>query len=193
LALKRSDLAHSWTVLKDYGNMSSATALFVLERALASGAKGRHLLGAFGLLGLFRDPRPVNVARSANSGRHTERRISETEKVRRSIELASAPPVDAPAKRPSVALVVAVVLTAILEVLDITIVSVATPHMLGSLGAYLLSRVCSGGYATARPSLGTAGAETASCALHHGIHRLIGAMRHVLESHHVDGSAIARR
>jgi alkylresorcinol/alkylpyrone synthase len=28
--------------------MSSATALFVLERALASGAKGRHLLGAFG-------------------------------------------------------------------------------------------------------------------------------------------------
>jgi alkylresorcinol/alkylpyrone synthase len=48
LALKRSDLAHSWAVLKDYGNMSSATALFVLERALASGAKGRHLLGAFG-------------------------------------------------------------------------------------------------------------------------------------------------
>jgi DHA2 family multidrug resistance protein len=32
-------------------------------------------------------------------------------------------------------LVVAVVLTAILEVLDITIVSVATPHMLGSFGA----------------------------------------------------------
>jgi alkylresorcinol/alkylpyrone synthase len=48
LPLKPSDLAHSWSVLKDYGNMSSATALFVLERALASGAKGRHLLGAFG-------------------------------------------------------------------------------------------------------------------------------------------------
>jgi alkylresorcinol/alkylpyrone synthase len=48
LALNRSDLAHSWAVLKDYGNMSSATALFVLERALASEAKGRHLLGAFG-------------------------------------------------------------------------------------------------------------------------------------------------
>jgi alkylresorcinol/alkylpyrone synthase len=46
--LRAEDLAHSWAVLKDYGNMSSATALFVLERALASGAKGRHLLGAFG-------------------------------------------------------------------------------------------------------------------------------------------------
>ncbi|MGZ5849669.1 MAG: MFS transporter, partial [Methyloceanibacter sp.] len=38
------------------------------------------------------------------------------------------------AKRPSVALVVAVVLTAILEVLDITIVSVAIPHMIGTFG-----------------------------------------------------------
>jgi len=46
--LKRSDLAHSWAVLKDYGNMSSATALFVLERALVSGARERHLLSAFG-------------------------------------------------------------------------------------------------------------------------------------------------
>jgi alkylresorcinol/alkylpyrone synthase len=42
------DLAHSWAVLRNYGNMSSATALFVLERALAAGVKGRHLLGAFG-------------------------------------------------------------------------------------------------------------------------------------------------
>jgi len=40
-----------------------------------------------------------------------------------------------PVKRPPVALVVAVVLTAILEVLDITIVSVAMPHMLGAFGA----------------------------------------------------------
>ena len=48
LNLGPEDLAHSWSVLKDYGNMSSATALFVLERALASGAQGRHLLGAFG-------------------------------------------------------------------------------------------------------------------------------------------------
>jgi len=38
-------------------------------------------------------------------------------------------------KRPSIALVIAVVLTAILEVLDITIVSVAIPHMLGTFGA----------------------------------------------------------
>jgi len=44
-------------------------------------------------------------------------------------------PIEEPVKRPSVALVVAVVLTAILEVLDITIVSVAIPHMLGAFGA----------------------------------------------------------
>ena len=37
--------------------------------------------------------------------------------------------------KPSVALVVAVILTAVLEVLDITIVSVAIPHMLGTFGA----------------------------------------------------------
>jgi DHA2 family multidrug resistance protein len=43
------------------------------------------------------------------------------------------PPREQP--KPSVALVVAVVLTAILEVLDITIVSVAIPHMLGTFGA----------------------------------------------------------
>jgi DHA2 family multidrug resistance protein len=40
-----------------------------------------------------------------------------------------------PPPRPSIALVIAVVLAAILEVLDITIVSVAIPHMLGSFGA----------------------------------------------------------
>lgn len=40
-----------------------------------------------------------------------------------------------PKKGPSIALVVAVVLTAFLEVLDITIVSVAMPHMLGAFGA----------------------------------------------------------
>ena len=37
--------------------------------------------------------------------------------------------------KPSGALVIAVVLTAVLEVLDITIVSVAIPHMLGTFGA----------------------------------------------------------
>jgi len=36
-------------VLRDYGNMSSATVLFMLERALAAGANGRHLIAAFGI------------------------------------------------------------------------------------------------------------------------------------------------
>lgn len=48
LGLERRSMAHSWDVLRDFGNMSSATALFVLARALAEGAKGRHLLAAFG-------------------------------------------------------------------------------------------------------------------------------------------------
>jgi alkylresorcinol/alkylpyrone synthase len=48
LGLTRDDLIHSWEVLRQYGDMSSATALFILERALASGASGRHLLAAFG-------------------------------------------------------------------------------------------------------------------------------------------------
>ena len=50
------------------------------------------------------------------------------------------PPKEPPAlpphhQRPPVALVIAVVLTAILEVLDITIVNVAVPHMLGAFAA----------------------------------------------------------
>ena len=40
-----------------------------------------------------------------------------------------------PFKRPPIPLVIAVVLTAVLEVLDITIVNVALPHMLGAFGA----------------------------------------------------------
>ncbi|MBY0558964.1 3-oxoacyl-[acyl-carrier-protein] synthase III C-terminal domain-containing protein [Hyphomicrobium sp.] len=48
LGIDRALLAHSWDVLRDFGNMSSATALFILERAMASGDKGRHLLAAFG-------------------------------------------------------------------------------------------------------------------------------------------------
>jgi alkylresorcinol/alkylpyrone synthase len=48
LGIDRTRLTHSWSVLRDYGNMSSATALFVLERALNAGARGRHLLAAFG-------------------------------------------------------------------------------------------------------------------------------------------------
>jgi DHA2 family multidrug resistance protein len=45
------------------------------------------------------------------------------------------PPPLPPSERPPLPLVVAVVLTAVLEVLDITIVNVAIPHMLGAFGA----------------------------------------------------------
>ncbi len=48
LGLSKHDLRHSWDVLRECGNMSSATALFILERALRSGAGGPHLLAAFG-------------------------------------------------------------------------------------------------------------------------------------------------
>jgi alkylresorcinol/alkylpyrone synthase len=48
LGLEREQFVHSWDVLRAYGNMSSATALFVLERALKAGARGPHLLAAFG-------------------------------------------------------------------------------------------------------------------------------------------------
>jgi alkylresorcinol/alkylpyrone synthase len=48
LGLPPDGLEPTRTTLRDYGNMSSATALFVLERAIASGRRGRHLLAAFG-------------------------------------------------------------------------------------------------------------------------------------------------
>jgi alkylresorcinol/alkylpyrone synthase len=48
LGLKPAQLEHSWEVLRAYGNMSSATVLFVLDRALKAGARGPHLLAAFG-------------------------------------------------------------------------------------------------------------------------------------------------
>lgn len=48
LGLTRGQLEHSWDVLRRYGNMSSATVLFVLERAIRAGARGLHLLAAFG-------------------------------------------------------------------------------------------------------------------------------------------------
>jgi alkylresorcinol/alkylpyrone synthase len=48
LGLERKQLEHSWEVLRRYGNMSAATVLFVLERALRAGARGRHLLAALG-------------------------------------------------------------------------------------------------------------------------------------------------
>jgi alkylresorcinol/alkylpyrone synthase len=48
LGLSREDLAYSWDVLRDFGNMSSPTALFGLARAMHAGARGPHLLTAFG-------------------------------------------------------------------------------------------------------------------------------------------------
>jgi alkylresorcinol/alkylpyrone synthase len=48
LGLTRDQLRHSWEVLRRYGNMSSATALFVLDHAVRTGARGPHLLAAFG-------------------------------------------------------------------------------------------------------------------------------------------------
>jgi alkylresorcinol/alkylpyrone synthase len=48
LELAPAQLEHSWAVLRDFGNMSSATVLFVLDRAVKAGARGRHLLAAFG-------------------------------------------------------------------------------------------------------------------------------------------------
>ena len=48
LELDDGDLRHSWDVLREFGNMSSPTVLFVLARTLASGASGRHLMAAFG-------------------------------------------------------------------------------------------------------------------------------------------------
>jgi alkylresorcinol/alkylpyrone synthase len=48
LGLRREAFEHAWQVLANYGNMSSPTALFVLERTLAAGKSGRHLLAAFG-------------------------------------------------------------------------------------------------------------------------------------------------
>ena len=38
----------SSAVLRDYGNLSACSVLFVLERALRTGATGRHLMGALG-------------------------------------------------------------------------------------------------------------------------------------------------
>lgn len=46
--LPRGGLEHARSILRDYGNMSAATVMFVLERALANGAEGRLLAGALG-------------------------------------------------------------------------------------------------------------------------------------------------
>jgi alkylresorcinol/alkylpyrone synthase len=48
LHLSREDLAYSWDVLRDFGNMSSPTALFALAKSVDADARGRHLLVSFG-------------------------------------------------------------------------------------------------------------------------------------------------
>lgn len=48
LALQRGALCHARGVLRDFGNMSAATVMFVLERALAAGMAGRLFAGALG-------------------------------------------------------------------------------------------------------------------------------------------------
>lgn len=48
LGVSPEELEPSRTVLRDFGNMSSATALFVLKYAIDSGRRGRQLLCAFG-------------------------------------------------------------------------------------------------------------------------------------------------
>lgn len=46
--LAPESLSHGRGVLRDYGNMSAATVLFVLERTLNAGARGRLMLTALG-------------------------------------------------------------------------------------------------------------------------------------------------
>jgi predicted naringenin-chalcone synthase len=48
LGLRAEDLWASYRVLRDYGNMSSATILFVLELLLAAETRGRTFAAAFG-------------------------------------------------------------------------------------------------------------------------------------------------
>lgn len=48
LSLPPDALRHSRSTLRDYGNMSAPTVLFVLQRALAEGCRGRHLMMSFG-------------------------------------------------------------------------------------------------------------------------------------------------
>jgi alkylresorcinol/alkylpyrone synthase len=48
LGLSNDALTPSRETLRNYGNMSSATAIFVLKYAIDAGLKGRYLLAAFG-------------------------------------------------------------------------------------------------------------------------------------------------
>ena len=46
--LEDGGLVHARSVLRDYGNMSSATVMFVLQRTVAEGRSGRYLMSALG-------------------------------------------------------------------------------------------------------------------------------------------------
>jgi alkylresorcinol/alkylpyrone synthase len=48
LGIARDRIRYSWQVLRDYGNMSSATVMFVLKEALVDKVRGRFLMAAFG-------------------------------------------------------------------------------------------------------------------------------------------------
>lgn len=48
LALPHGGLADTRSVLRDFGNMSAATVLFVVQRALSRGLRGRYLVSALG-------------------------------------------------------------------------------------------------------------------------------------------------
>jgi len=41
-------MGHARGVLRDYGNMSAATVMFVLDRVMAEGKSGRYLMSALG-------------------------------------------------------------------------------------------------------------------------------------------------
>ena len=74
LGLSKRDLAHSWDVLREYGNMSSATALFILERALRSDASGTASVGRLrpGIFGLLHRDRSLNAERSRDIAKSPE-------------------------------------------------------------------------------------------------------------------------
>ena len=46
--LQSGGLAHGRDILRDYGNMSAATIMFVLERALQQGGAKRRLMSSLG-------------------------------------------------------------------------------------------------------------------------------------------------
>ncbi len=48
LDIEPSTLRHSRDILRDYGNMSAPTVLFILQRTVQSGARGLHLMVSFG-------------------------------------------------------------------------------------------------------------------------------------------------